>query len=295
MNEQMSPEEAELEQAFNEMTTVVMLANTTLTAGDLAAARQIYDAALTLFENLGNNRGMSIVRNNLGNVHTLLARELVEDAYKQSPTITGGSILVPSRRESRLSKAEKLFEAAQLLYKKAIDDAQARYNGAQQQNSRSYPRPPPREGIANSTSSSEASSSSRSAGRAAVAGYSSYSNGGGQDSNTMELGTMMPPIDAAAGEARMNGGGDGGGSRGGGTIGGREEASVEDLMLQLVNRKFNLAICLADKGGTGRDDKATDQARELFKECKTNLDRTDSFGVERRVRTLLQCNLTCPE
>lgn len=28
-------------------------------------------------------------------------------------------------------------------------------------------------------------------------------------------------------------------------------ASADDLLLVLVNRKFNLAVCLADKGGTG--------------------------------------------
>lgn len=310
VNDQRSPEEAELMQAFQEMVTIVEFANTTLGAGNLTAACHRYEAASMLFKKLGNGRGVNIVRNNLGNVHTLQARELVKEAYQQSRTFTGGRVLVPSRKESFLTKADEEFEIAKMLYTQSIDDAQARFNGVQQHNSQ---QPPER--IARSAAPPNSGSASRSSGGAAIAEYSSGNSTSNQASNVMELGGTLPPTDAAApdrfssvdnssGQKHANvlrpsfGGSYGRGDRGSraiGSIGGREESSAKDLMLQLVTRKFNLAVCLVEKGRTGRDDKATDEARQLLAECKARIDTRDSLGVERRVRTLLRCRFAYTE
>ncbi|CAN0442441.1 unnamed protein product, partial [Ectocarpus fasciculatus] len=80
VNDISSPEVEELMDAFEQMNTVVKFANTTLATGNTAEAQRIYVGALALFRKLGNERGVSIVWNNLGNVYALQAGQFVAKA-----------------------------------------------------------------------------------------------------------------------------------------------------------------------------------------------------------------------
>lgn len=73
--------------------------------------------------------------------------------------------------------------------------------------------------------------------------------------------------------------------------------SVSALKLQLANRKFNLALCLAAKAAGGGDSlrgdneeaaRESEEARRLMRECEDlAAERDDAIGTERRVEYLL--------
>lgn len=66
--------------------------------------------------------------------------------------------------------------------------------------------------------------------------------------------------------------------------------SSASLGLQLANRKFNLALCLAAKatGGDTRDVKAAEEACQLMAECEAlAAERNDALGTDRQVEYLL--------
>lgn len=66
--------------------------------------------------------------------------------------------------------------------------------------------------------------------------------------------------------------------------------SRASLGLQLANRKFNLALCLAAKAGGGYtpDDKAAEEACQLMAECEAlAAERNDALGADRQFEYLL--------
>lgn len=130
VNDTSSPEVEELMKAFESMSTVVKFANTTLASGDIAAAKGIYVEALTLFTKLGNDRGVSIVNNNLGNVHTLQAGELAARSRAERN---------PARAKELLDDAKLLYADAETNYQLAIDDAEMLCAAAIQRNGVSPP------------------------------------------------------------------------------------------------------------------------------------------------------------
>lgn len=78
---------------------------------------------------------------------------------------------------------------------------------------------------------------------------------------------------------------------------GGENSSPAALKIQLMNRKFNLAQCLANKGGKhpvggeheSRDPTAVVEARRLLFEClQMAADGRDAVGDERQVRSILK-------
>lgn len=115
VNDTSSPEVEELMKAFESMSTVVKFANTTLASGDIGAARLIYVEALELFTKLRNDRGVSIVNNNLGNVHTLQAGEKAAAAAAARD---------PAKAKELMDDAQFLYKDAAMNYQLAIDDAE---------------------------------------------------------------------------------------------------------------------------------------------------------------------------
>lgn len=114
VNDTSSPEVEELMKAFESMSTVVKFANTTLASGDINAAELIYIEALTLFTKLENDRGVSIVNNNLGNVRTLQAGELAAAAATERN---------PAKARDLMDQAQNLYKDAATNYQLAINDA----------------------------------------------------------------------------------------------------------------------------------------------------------------------------
>ena len=114
VNDTSSPEVEELMKAFESMSTVVKFANTTLASGDVTAAKLIYVEALMLFTKLGNDRGVSIVNNNLGNVHTLQAGAKAAEAASERN---------PAKARGLMEKAQGLYMDAATNYQLAINDA----------------------------------------------------------------------------------------------------------------------------------------------------------------------------
>lgn len=85
------------------------------------------------------------------------------------------------------------------------------------------------------------------------------------------------------------------------SLAGRQRKAKEDLTspaalaLQLANRKFNLALCLAAKGystvflGGSPDLNAINESRRLMYECaKLGAEREDATGDQRHVECLLE-------
>ncbi|CAM9131372.1 unnamed protein product [Ectocarpus fasciculatus] len=115
VNDMSSPEVDELMDAFEQMNTIVKFANTTLATGNMAAAKDIYMDALKFFTKLENERGVSIVRNNLGNIFAMEAGERVEQAkYEENP----------ARTKELMETAQLSFTDAAINFKLAIDDAE---------------------------------------------------------------------------------------------------------------------------------------------------------------------------
>ncbi|CAN0358298.1 unnamed protein product [Ectocarpus sp. 12 AP-2014] len=115
VNNVSSPEIEDLMDAFEQMSTIVKFANTTLATGDMAAAKVIYKAALALFKKLGNDRGVSIVNNNLGNLYALQA----------------GQFVAKARDAENPDQAKALVEAAQGSFADAITNLELAINDAE--------------------------------------------------------------------------------------------------------------------------------------------------------------------
>ncbi|CAM9481056.1 unnamed protein product [Pylaiella littoralis] len=126
VNETSSPEVEELMKAFEAMTAVVKFANTTLANGDISSAKLIYVEALKTFAKLGNDRGVAIVNNNLGNVHTLLAAKHAT----QAAAIEGNN---PEAQELAQKAHSRYYADAIRNYKFAIEDAEMRCAAIYQQ------------------------------------------------------------------------------------------------------------------------------------------------------------------
>ncbi|CAN0297621.1 unnamed protein product, partial [Ectocarpus sp. 8 AP-2014] len=115
VNDISSPEVEELMDAFEQMSTIVKFANTTLATGNTAEARRIYVGALALFTKLGNDRGVSIVNNNLGNVYALQAGQFVAKARDAEN---------PDQAKALMEAAQGSFADAITNYELAINDAE---------------------------------------------------------------------------------------------------------------------------------------------------------------------------
>ncbi|CAB1113047.1 unnamed protein product [Ectocarpus sp. CCAP 1310/34] len=114
-NDMLSPEVDDLVEAFESMNTAVKFANTTLATGNMAAAKSIYLDALKLFIKLENERGIGIVRNNLGNICAMEAGELVAQARDARN---------PAQAKALMEAALLSFTDAAINFKLAIDDAE---------------------------------------------------------------------------------------------------------------------------------------------------------------------------
>eukprot|EP00903_Cladosiphon_okamuranus_P013851 g12888.t1 len=123
VNDVTSPEVEELMTAFEAMLTVVKFANMKLASGDVDIAQQNYTEAKVLFTKLGNDRGVSIVNDNLGNVYTLQARQLVAKAAGEPDKADAARLM---------ERAEWKFEDAATSYGLAIDDARILCGGQNQ-------------------------------------------------------------------------------------------------------------------------------------------------------------------
>ena len=115
VNGSSSPEIEEFVSVFNQMSTVVKFANTTLASGDLAAAKKNNVEALTLFTMLENEKGVAIVNNNLGSVHTLQARKLAAKAARENDPVKAGKLM---------KDAQNVFANAIKNFRLAIEDAE---------------------------------------------------------------------------------------------------------------------------------------------------------------------------
>ena len=116
----------EFSNAFKSLPAVVKFANYALARGDLAGGRKSYVEALTLFTVLENDKGMGIVNNNLGIVHTLQARELVIAAKAAREND-------PLQAENLMTEAQECFAYAATNFKLAIQDADLLYAAAKTQ------------------------------------------------------------------------------------------------------------------------------------------------------------------
>ncbi|CAN0441249.1 unnamed protein product, partial [Ectocarpus sp. 13 AM-2016] len=97
------------------MNTVVKFANTTLATGNTTEAQRIYVGAMALFRKLGNDRGVSIVNNNLGNVYALQARHFVAKARDK---------VNPAETKALMEASQDSFADAVTNYELAINDAE---------------------------------------------------------------------------------------------------------------------------------------------------------------------------
>ncbi|CAN0134278.1 unnamed protein product, partial [Laminaria digitata] len=216
VNEVSCPELEELIKAFESMATVVKFANMTLEGGDLELARQNYVDALILFKKLGNDRGMNIVNNNLGNVYTLQARERSAQAAGETN----------KAKSAKLAKqANVLYADAETNYRLAIDDARMMCAALKQRDEGSPPLP-------------EATHAHFDT-KGLEGGGGGGGGGEGGDSKYEERpSTTLPADDVETGGAAA-------GSSG--CVGGDDLHADAAVFLQLANREFNLALCLASK------------------------------------------------
>ncbi|CAN0361522.1 unnamed protein product, partial [Laminaria digitata] len=258
VNDITSSEVEELMTAFEAMTTVIKFANVTMGSGDIDVAQQNYIDAKVLFTKLGNDRGVSIVNNNLGNVYTLQARQLAARAAAE------GS---PPAAAKLVEQAIDKFDCAVISYQLAIDDAAtlcAGYSQGEEEENMggSSSSPLPREGSAGGEKKEEVKELRRSP---------SFN-----PNADVEAGKRAKSIVVRNAEDDM--------------------CSSSGLALQLANRKLNLALCLAAKGniavapaGASPDLNAVNYARRLMKECAdAAAERKSAKGDQRRVECLLQ-------
>ena len=201
-------------------------------------------------------RQVSIVRNNLGNVCTLQARALVMNAKVQREQNKGAS-----RADALMRQADDKYEDAVTNFRLAIDDSEMIASTAKQRGDsgslQRFPAPSPT--VPND-----------------VAELKKKKREGGQQGSPSK-----PPVHCLdAVEAQQRTGSEPG-----------DPDSTALLGLQLANRKFNLALCLAAQatgGGKARNGKAADEACKLMAECEAlAAERNDALGTDRQVEYLL--------
>lgn len=265
VNDVTSPEVEELMTAFEAMSTVVKFANMKLASGDVDIARENYTEAKVLFTKLGNDRGVSIVNNNLGNVYTLQARQLVAKAAEE-----------PEKAEAAqlMARADGKFDDAATSYGLAIDDARMLCEAQ------------------NQLQEEEEDGDSE---------YGVKNEGGGlaPGDELKEVQLRLPSrADIEVGAVRAGAGR--AGSRGASSHLHHPNAdddlsSLSALRLQLANRKLNLALCLAAKGnsavpvGGSPDLNAINDARRLLGECaELAADWEDAIGDQLHVECLIE-------
>lgn len=259
VNDVTSPEVEELMTAFEAMSTVVKFANIKLASGDIDIAQQNYFEAKVLFTKLGNDRGVSIVNNNLGTVYTLQARQLVERAVEE-----------PNEAEAArlMERADEKFNDAATSYRLAIDDAQMLCSG---QNQLQEEEEDGGGGEYNSHNGGEfKEGQARLPRRADIEVGAARAGAGRMASRTASSHSHHPHADD-------------------------DLSSPSALLLQLANRKLNLALCLAAKGnsavrlGGAPDLNAINEARRLLDECvQLAADREDARGDQRHVECLIE-------
>lgn len=212
---------------------------------------------------------MAIVYNNLGNVYTLQARALSDKAHRQHRTQLHSDDLT--------RKATSKYEDAVTSFRLAIEDAEMLISWTNQQNldlgfQDQSPLPSTTTGVATKGGDKKEEEKME------------------QDDNTAG---EAPPTDsfdiAEAQHAPIT------------TVNNNDDTadseSVAALKLQLANRKFNLALCLAAKAagdgdalGEEKEEEAgeREEARRLIHECEAlAAERNDTLGSERRVEYLL--------
>lgn len=265
VNDVTSPEVEELIKAFESMSTVIKFANIKLASGDVDMAQQNYTEAMILFMKLKNDRGVSIVNNNLGNVYTLQARQLVARAVEE-----------PNKAEATrlMEQADGKFRDAATSYGLAIDDAQMLCSGQKQLQEEGDEDGDSENGFDN---------------RAGLAPDGEFKEGEVRPSSRadIEAGAVRAGAGGAASRAVSSHSqyrhADG------------DMSSSSALMLQLANRKLNLALCLAAKGnsavrlGRNPDFNAINKARRLLYDCaQLAANREDATGDQRHVECLIE-------
>ncbi|CAN0020957.1 unnamed protein product [Scytosiphon promiscuus] len=257
VNDVTSPEVEELMTAFQAMSTVVKFANMSLTSGDVDIAVGNYIEAKVLFTKLGNDRGVSIVHNNLGSAYTLQARQLVAEATQVAASCDDTS-RGRERAEFLLQRADDTFCDAVTSFQMAIDDANMLCLGQNQLHEED--------------------------------GEQKFH---GNDDNDDGLRHGEAPGAGVQQPGRRADLEAGAGKRG--RAADEDLGSPAALALQLANRKFNLALCLAAKGnstvplGGSPDLNAINGARRLMYECaELAAKREDATGDQRHVECLLE-------
>ncbi|CAM9362022.1 unnamed protein product [Ectocarpus fasciculatus] len=279
-NETSCPEVEELMEAFKTMTTVVKFANVSVESGDVGAAQQSYMDALTLFKKLKNARGVAIVNNNMGNVYTLQARALSQEA------VTHRENKHPAAADKTMRQAGEKFQDAVISFRLAIEDAEMLLSWTHQHKARP----------ADIQSSPPLS--------VATAALATTREGGNEEEKIEQehkVGEVSREgsLDIEAQDASKNSHTDDDDDDDDDDDSDPAEGpeSVSALKLQLANRKFNLALCLAAKAAGGGDrlpaDNAeaareSEEARRLMRECEDlAAERDDAIGTERQVEYLL--------
>ncbi|CAB1118379.1 unnamed protein product [Ectocarpus sp. CCAP 1310/34] len=130
VNDVSSREVEELMDAFEQMTTVVKFANTTLATENIAEAQRIYAGAMALFRKLGNDRGVSIMNNNLGNVYALQAGQFVAKARDD---------VNPAQTKALMEAAQDSVADAVTNHELAINDAEVLCAATNQQPNHASP------------------------------------------------------------------------------------------------------------------------------------------------------------
>lgn len=265
VNDVTSPEVEELMTAFEAMSTVVKFANIKLESGDVDVAQQNYFEAKVLFTKLGNDRGVSIVNNNLGSVYTLQARQLVAQAGEE-----------PNKAEAArlMERVDEKFDDAVTSFRLAIDDAQMLCSG---QNQLQEGEDGDDEYTFNNSGLGLAQNGEFKEGQARLPSRADVEVG------AVRAGAAGRTASRTASSHSLHGHADG------------DLSSPSALLLQLANRKLNLALCLAAKGNTtvrfggSPDLNATNEARRLLEECtKLAAGREDAKGDQRHVECLIE-------
>ncbi len=308
MNGTSSPEVEELVSAFKKMTNIVQKANRSLARGDVEIAQQSLCDAKLLFTKLTNDRGVRIVDNNLGSVYTTQARELAAQAAREAPRD-------PAKGRRLLRDAGTRFAEAERSFRLAVEDAenqiadQAQLRGEEEDkeddggggadDSRQEEKKQVDvedgwmgagggEGVAAAADLGgefKEGGLGRLPGRTDIEVGAAGSVSRGYSSRTVSR-TMSRTTSRAFSSHSLP-------RRGGGDRSYRP-GSPSALLLQLANRKHNLALCLAEKGssavpvGGSPDLNAINEARRLLEDCaKLAAEREDAWGDQRHVECLI--------
>eukprot|EP00752_Nemacystus_decipiens_P005758 g5207.t1 len=280
VNDVTSPEVEELMTAFEAMSTVVKFANIKLASGDVDIAQQNYTEAKVLFTKLGNDRGVSIVNNNLGNVYTLQARQLVAAAAETEEEKEPDHKAEAARL---VQEAGLKFDDAVTSYRLAIDDAEMLCSGQNQLQE---------EGDGDDSENGLGSNNHNHNGGVLTPEGGEFKEGG-------QVTRLPSRADIEVGAVRA-----GATSRAASRVVSSHShhphadddlSSPSALQLQLANRKLNLALCLAAKGnsavrlGGSPDLNAINEARRLLHDCaRLAADREDARGDQRHVECLIE-------